>query len=162
MALSENGVKVIVAVVGLMGTAIGVIGTVVVARIAKEPVPVAAAAQNIGVKSGADAPEWMVQSKVDDWEWGTQWINSECRPRDLSGIELASLQKGNGQPYAFYVLCRKDSDTNARYGLRMTPKSDDVIGSIRVVLGNSNAKLGPFYFSSDGHGGAFWYVEKVQ
>jgi hypothetical protein len=153
MGLSKGQREVIIS---LGSAAIGVVGAIVVAMIqahAKTPPP---------IDSTKVFPHgrWLVQMKTDQWNWAENWINSECRPSDLSGIDLVSIQKGNSSPYSFYVFCRNDNFPSAHYTLSMTPSSDDVVEAMRVVLDNQNAKLGPFYFSSVGHGGAFWYVEK--
>src|SRR5882762_6203173 len=159
MTLSRNTAQVVAALGGALIGALGTIGATWIQARHDNRVPIPA---QTSVSADAKNGEWKVQSKVDQWDWGTDWINSECQPRDLSGILVLSLQKGNSAPYSFFVLCRADRVAATRYAIRMTPKSDDTLESIKVVLRNPNAKLGPYYFSSDGHGGAFWYVEKAE
>jgi hypothetical protein len=69
-------------------------------------------------------------------------------------------QIGSGNDFTLILCCRPDRSTS-RYKVERTPVSGNLLLGIRKVLGNSNAKLGPFNYSADGNAGAFWYVIKV-
>ena len=120
-------------------------------------------AENVDQPNLIGAREWKVSMKIDTWQWAADWINDECAPSDLSGIELMVLQKGNRSSYNFYVFCRVDNSQASKYELDMHPFEDNptFLSAIDSILTNPNQKLGPEYYSANGYGGGVWYVKKV-
>jgi hypothetical protein len=119
-----------------------------------------ALALTAGVSAGA--AEWIARIESDKWDWIEKWINEECKPKDLQGIQLVSVQLGHKAPYRIAVFCRKDgSSAKYKIGLITFNGEPEMMSRSKALLANQNVQLGPTYYDVGGSWASLWYVEKV-
>ena len=133
------------------------------------PVSLGSNAAIAPAQSPADSPKvpqgaWELKSAPSEWAWANEWINDHCKPMDLSGIQFVSPQTGYGAPYDFKVYCRHDNADDVQYELKIFVfKGDADLSETALTLARDAAiKLGPVYYSGEGHGGGLWYIVKLR
>jgi hypothetical protein len=62
--------------------------------------------------ASAQSPKWVVKRWSNDHAPILNWINTECAPKDASGIVGAILSEGPpSHDYVIYVWCRQDKSS---------------------------------------------------
>jgi hypothetical protein len=89
------------------------------------------------------------------------WIDANCKPTDLTGIQATLDYDDPSNPGSFYMMlfCRKDNSPNVEYKIVWLPVEDEnanieVTGNIKV-LGHTNSILTVFHPE-------FIYIEKTK
>jgi hypothetical protein len=126
----------------------------------------AAGLMAVTLTSQAATPEWLFKEFVNSWNTPGQgleeFLNIECRPAGLDGIQTLAVQKGHNSAYNVHVYCRRDGSAAARYRVTMTTFSfGQVDDAARTLLVNANVRIGPFYFGKDGEPDGFLLIEKI-
>lgn len=130
-------------------------------------ITIAACLLGLALAAQAATPEWLFKEFINSWNTPGQgfeeFLNSQCQPSGLDGIQVLAVQKGHGSAYNVHVFCRQDRSVAARYKVTMTTfamgKVDD---AIRVALANPNVRIGPFYFGKEGEPDGFLLIEKTR
>ncbi|RVU03220.1 hypothetical protein EOE18_16935 [Novosphingobium umbonatum] len=79
------------------------------------------------------------------------YLNQECAPRDLSGIQMFAIQGGHNQRFNLHIYCRKDKAPKVHYSVELRRIGKGQFNQAAVpVLGDKSAKIGPFYFGNSG------------
>jgi hypothetical protein len=92
-----------------------------------------------------------------------EFLNDECRPGGLDGIQMFTIQNGHGSPYNLHVYCRHDNSRESHYRVTMAvfPKAK-FASVVNAALENPNMRIGPFRFGDEGEGDGLLLVEKVR
>jgi hypothetical protein len=92
-----------------------------------------------------------------------KFLNEECRPSDLEGIQLLGVQNGHNSTFNLHVYCRHDDSKLPQYKVIMEPiPNRNPDAAVNKVIGNPNIRVGPFYFGLDGQPDAFVLIEKTK
>jgi hypothetical protein len=118
------------------------------------------------VSSGQRSSNWLTKEfsnspvAVDTVE---KFINEECRPSGLDGIQILGVQNGHNSAFHLHVYCRKDNAKTGYFKVTMVPVPNrDPDAAVNGVLRNPNIRVGPFYFGNDGESDAFVLIEETR
>jgi hypothetical protein len=117
--------------------------------------------------SRAHATEWLFKEFLDKWNAPGQsveeFINNDCQPAGLDGIQLIGIQKGHGEVLHLHVYCRHDRSTTARYQVtRPTEPRGMIDSNVKAYLSNPRVRIGPFWFGAEPGVDGFFLIEKVR
>jgi metallo-beta-lactamase class B len=110
--------------------------------------------------------QWLFREFSNTWNAPghgvEEFLNDECQPSSLEGIQLLAVQKDHGSPFNLHVYCRPDGSTTARYQVTMSvfPRGT-VDDAARAVLGREHTRVGPFRFGDEGEGDGFLLIAAV-
>ena len=91
------------------------------------------------------------------------YINDQCQPSGLDGIQLLAVQKGPGEAQHLHVYCRRDNASSTHYKVTLAAiKNRKVDGAVTPVLERTNVRIGPFFFGKEGEDDGFLLVEKTR
>jgi hypothetical protein len=111
-------------------------------------------------------PVWISNQQRSQWGWGSAYINNQCGPSDLSGIEIQAPTLGNREhDYDFMVRCRIDR-TPAKYTIEMEHAAENETAletqdRLQDKLNKLVTVVGDPYWSTDKKGKFFWYVYRL-
>jgi len=111
--------------------------------------------------------DWLMREFNDTWDApgsGVQeFLNRDCRPSGLDGIQLIGVQSGHDDIYHVHVYCRHDNAAGVHYAVSLVPVTPRgaVDQTVRSVLDRPNVRLGPFYFGQHGKDDGFLLIEKA-
>ncbi len=115
----------------------------------------------------AASPPWLDREFTDSWDAPGKgletFLNEECQPSGLDGIQLMAVQDGHGRPYHVHVYCRQDKSTSARYRVTM-PKAlkGGVLQTIRERAGEPNLRVGPFFLGNADEPNGVLMIERLR
>ena len=123
----------------------------------------------LGVAMAAQAasPEWFDREFTNSWDAPGKgleaYLNEECQPSTLDGIQLVAVQDGHGRPYHIHIYCRHDRSPTARYRVTMpkAPKAE-VFKTIRARVSEPNVRIGPFFLGDEDEPNGVLLVEKLR
>lgn len=120
----------------------------------------------LGLAAQAAAPEWLTKEFINSWNSPGQsleeYLNNQCQPSGLDGIQLLTVQKGHDSAHNVHLYCRHDKSA-ARYQVTMsTFPFGQVDKAVQALLANPNVRIGPFYFGKQGEPDGFLLVEKIK
>jgi hypothetical protein len=91
------------------------------------------------------------------------FINNDCRPSGLDGIQLLGVQNGHNDAFHLHVYCRHDNAKPQQYKVMMEPiPNRNPDAAVNKVIGNPNVRVGPFYFGLGGRPDAFVLIERMK
>ena len=117
--------------------------------------------------SQALASGWLSKEFMDDWNTADQgvehFLNVECRPSGLDGIQMIGIQKGHSEVLHLHIYCRPDGDRTVQYRVtRPTESKGKIDANVRSFLDKANVRIGPFWFGADENVDGFYLVEKTR
>jgi hypothetical protein len=95
--------------------------------------------------------EWLSKEFKDTWDvpgqGAEEFLNRDCQPSGLDGIQVFAVQKGHGSSYNLHLSCRQDKVATAHYTVRMidVPRGK-LDATFTPLLANSKVRIGPFFF----------------
>ena len=90
------------------------------------------------------------------------FINSECRPSGLDGLQAFAIQSGHDQRFNLHLYCRKDGAAGARYKVSLvTFEKAKFSEPVARLVEQPNVRIGPFYFGKTGEGDGMLVIEKL-
>ena len=113
---------------------------------------VAACILGIAAAAAAQAHAgWLSKEFRDTWnapgEGAEEFLNSQCQPSGLDGIQVFAVQKGHGSTFNLHLSCRVDRRTRTHYTVKMIDVPRGKLDSVFTpYLDNPNVRIGPFYF----------------
>ena len=104
----------------------------------------------VAVASAADK-EWLSREFTDNWDVpgksAEEFLNSECQPSGLDGIQMYAIQPGHDQAYHLHISCRHDASRTAHYKVTMVEAPKGKIGgAVQPLMSNPKVRIGPFFF----------------
>jgi hypothetical protein len=114
--------------------------------------------------------EWLSKEFRGNWnspgQGAEEFLNTDCRPSGLDGIQMLGIQNGHQSPYNLHLSCRHDRNASVHYTVRMIDVPRGLVdAAVKPFLDNSNVRIGPFYFGKvDGPDGVdgFLLIEKTK
>jgi hypothetical protein len=94
---------------------------------------------------------WLSKEFKDTWQvpgqGAEEFLNQDCRPSGLDGIQVFAVQKGHGSSYNLHLSCRQDKAATVHYTVRMidVPRGK-LDATFTPFLANPNVRIGPFFF----------------
>lgn len=130
-------------------------------------IAVATCMLGLGWVAQAATPEWLTKEFINSWNSPGQgleeYLNTQCQPSGLDGIQLLAVQKGHDSAHNVHLFCRQDKSATARYKVTMTTFAfGQVDKAVQALLANPNVRIGPFYFGKQGEEDGFLLVEKIK
>jgi hypothetical protein len=95
--------------------------------------------------------EWLSREFTNTWnvpgKSAEEFLNNECRPSGLDGIQMYAVQGGHADDYHLHLYCRHDQSETARYKVTLPEFPRGKMDSVVLpLLNNPNVRIGPFYF----------------
>ena len=114
----------------------------------------------------AGAPEWLEQEFSTGWNVPgnsvEDFLNMECQPSALDGIQMFAIQTGHDSPWNLHVYCRHDRSGSVRYRVTMVEFPKAQFGAIvHQALDRTAVRIGPFRFGDRGQGDGLLLVEQI-
>jgi len=108
---------------------------------------------------------WLAREFTDDWNApGTgieAFLNGECRPSGLDGIQTFAVQKGHGSEFHVHIYCRRDKAASATYHVSMVPVDRTNLDSVAQSWAiKPRVRLGPFHFGREGESDGLLVIER--
>lgn len=90
------------------------------------------------------------------------FLNESCAPRDLTGVQIFSIQAGHGDVPHIHIYCRTDHRKGAAYKVELGTFTKGAFGPIvERALADRNTRIGPFYFGATGTPDGLILIHKV-
>jgi hypothetical protein len=116
--------------------------------------------------TAATGPEWVFREFINQWNAPENsmegFLNNECRPAALDGIQVFAVQKGHGGTFNLHVYCRADHAADAAYRVSMpTVEMGKIDTLVQGLVSNPHLRVGPFHFGDDGQRDGILLIEKL-
>ena len=114
----------------------------------------------------AGASEWLEREFSTGWKVPghsvEDFLNKECQPSALDGIQMFAIQTGHDSPWNLHVYCRHDRSGSVRYRVTMVEFPKAQFGAIvHQALDRTAVRIGPFRFGDRGQGDGLLLVEQI-
>jgi hypothetical protein len=114
----------------------------------------------------AAAPEWLEREFSNGWNVPgysvEDFLNKECQPSALDGIQMFAIQTGHDNPWNLHVYCRHDRSNSTRYRVSMAEFPKAQFGpTVHLALDRPGVRIGPFRFGDSGKGDGLLLVEQL-
>ena len=102
---------------------------------------------------------WLSREFVDSWDTPgasvEEFLNRDCKPSGLDGIQVFAVQKGHGSAFNLHLSCRRDGAVAVRYTVTMLKVTREHLDDrVTPLVSNPRVRIGPFFFgkvdASDG------------
>jgi hypothetical protein len=116
--------------------------------------------------STGQAAEWLAREFSKGWDVPghsvADFLNKECMPSGLDGIQMFAVQTGHDSPYNLHIYCRKDGSAGVRYKVSMAtfPRAQ-FAATVNEALARGNVRIGPFRFGDANQDDGLLLVEKL-